>query len=96
MVIVHAFVEVKEGTVSEFVKSAERLIEATRKEKGNNFYTFYQDAQAPTKFVVVEEWDSKEVLDLHMTLPHLKEHVEEVKDMIVAPAVMKVYEAKEL
>ena len=96
MIIVHAFIEVKEGMMQEYMKSAEKLVEGTRKEPGNHFYTLYQDTENPQKLVVVEEWESKAALDLHVTLPHFVEHVETVKDMLAVPTVVKVYEAKAL
>jgi quinol monooxygenase YgiN len=48
------------------------------------------------KFVIVEEWDSKAALDEHMTLPHFSQLGDDIKDLVAAPAAIKVFDAKAL
>jgi quinol monooxygenase YgiN len=47
------------------------LIEPTRKEKGCISYELYQDITNPGKFTFIENWQSKEHLDIHLKSPHL-------------------------
>jgi quinol monooxygenase YgiN len=47
------------------------LIEPTRKEEGCISYNLYQDTTNPGKFTFIENWKSKEHLDVHMKTPHL-------------------------
>jgi quinol monooxygenase YgiN len=47
------------------------LIEPTRKEKGCISYELYQDTTNPGKFTFIENWQSKEHLDIHLKSPHL-------------------------
>jgi len=47
------------------------LIEPTRKENGCISYELYQDTTNPGKFTFIEEWQSKEHLDVHLKTPHL-------------------------
>ena len=97
MVIVHAFIEVKEGTVQKFLEAAGKCVAETRKEPGCRFYTLYADAENPLKFIIVEEWDDKASLDLHMTLPHFLELRENLKDIVVETGGgAKVFEATKL
>ena len=96
MIIVHAFVEVKDGAAQEFIKAAAKCVEATRQEKGNNFYTLYLDSVNQQKFVVVEEWDTKPALDAHMQTPHFLEFGREITDLLATPLDVKVYEASAL
>ena len=96
MVIVHAFIEVKDGAAGEFIKAADQCVTATRKETGNNFYALYTDSNNPLKFVVVEEWESKPALDTHMQTPHFAKFGEEINDLLAAPLDIKVYEATAL
>jgi len=93
MVIVHAFVEVKDGMAQEFVNAAEKCVEATRKEPGNCFYTLYTDSFDPLKFVVVEEWESQSALDAHMQTPHFITFGGEIENLLAAPLEIKVFEA---
>lgn len=46
------------------------LIEPTRKEKGSISYDLYQDTTNPGKFIFIENWQSKEHLDVHLKAPH--------------------------
>lgn len=96
MIIVNAFIELKEDKVQDFMKSAEKLVEETRKEEGCIFYTLYADPKNSRKLVMVEVWASRPAFDLHITLPHFLEHVKEVKDMLAVPTELKLYEAKEI
>lgn len=47
------------------------LIESTRKEEGCIAYELYQDITNPGKFTFIENWQSKEHLDVHLKTPHL-------------------------
>jgi len=94
MVIVHAFIEVKEGMAQKFAEAAGKCVKETRKEPGCNFYTLYADVENPLKFTIVEEWESKAALDTHMTLPHFIQLGEDIKDLVAAPISAKVFNAE--
>ena len=47
------------------------LIEPTRKEVGCISYNLYQDSTNPGRFTFIENWKSKEHLDVHLKTPHL-------------------------
>ena len=96
MVIVHAFIEAKEGMAQKFAEAAGKCVTETRKEPGCILYTLYADAENPLKFVIVEEWESKAALDNHMTLPHFLQLGEDIKDLIAAPISAKLFNAEML
>jgi len=94
MVIVHAFLEVKDGTTKDFLDAANKCVTETRKEPGCKFYTLYTNAEDPLKYVIVEEWESSAALDEHKTLPHYLELGKNLKDILASPPVVKVFDAK--
>ncbi|MCL2236429.1 MAG: antibiotic biosynthesis monooxygenase [Defluviitaleaceae bacterium] len=96
MIIVHAFIEIKEGTTQDFKTAAAKCVAETNKEQGCLFYNLYQDGSDPLKFVIVEEWENKEALDLHFILPHFLQFREDIKDIAAKPAKIKIFEAQEL
>ena len=96
MIIVHAFIEVKDGAAQAFIEAADKCVEATRKEDGNIFYTLYTDSANPLKFVVVEEWESKPALDAHMQTPHFAEFGGAIENLLAAPLEIKVFEVSAL
>jgi len=48
------------------------FVEPTRAEEGCLEYHFHQDKDDPGLFVFYEAWRSKEALDEHLELPHMK------------------------
>ena len=48
------------------------LIEPTRKEQGCISYELYQDVTNPGRFTFIENWESRELLEVHLGSPHLK------------------------
>lgn len=61
---------VNEGKVEEVIKLYEELVQATRKEEGCIKYELYQDEKDSRILAVIEEWESKYVLDKHMKTEH--------------------------
>ncbi len=66
-----AIAETSADKAEELKKVCLGLIEPTRKENGCIAYELYQDSTNPGIFTFVEEWESKEHLDVHLKSPHL-------------------------
>ena len=82
---------VKEEKIDEFVEQAKKLVEATLKEKGNIKYELFQDLKDPKILTMIEEWESKEVLDKHMNSEHFTEIVPLLSSFMEKPAEMNLY-----
>jgi len=63
-VMIHA--KVKASKLSEFLELINLLVERTTK-KGCTFYIFNQNRDKPTEFVLYEQWESQEALDIHIS-----------------------------
>jgi quinol monooxygenase YgiN len=63
---------VKKGEEKAFLAAAKPAIAATVKEKGCKRYELHQDLETPTKFVLVERWDSVADIEAHMAADHTK------------------------
>jgi Uncharacterized conserved protein len=61
---------VEEDKFEEYTKLFKELAEETRKEDGCIKYELYQDEKDSTILTMIEEWESKEVLDKHMNSEH--------------------------
>jgi quinol monooxygenase YgiN len=66
-----AIAETSADKAEELKKVCMGLIEPTRKETGCIRYELYQDTAVPGRFTFIEEWQSKEHLDVHLKTPHL-------------------------
>jgi quinol monooxygenase YgiN len=83
-----AIAETSADKAEELKKVCLGLIEPTRKEKGCISYELYQDNSNPGTFSFIEEWESRELLDIHLKSPHLVAAVEAfgkivTKDLVV-------------
>ncbi|WP_422038114.1 putative quinol monooxygenase [Roseibium sp.] len=48
-----------------------KLIETTRSENGCINYDLHQDNENPAHFMFYENWESRELWQIHMNAPHL-------------------------
>ena len=70
MVKVIAKFSVKAEGIDAFLVLAKELVEITVKEVGNISYEMFQDSKNPGSLFMVEEWQSREVLDKHLKSTH--------------------------
>ncbi len=96
MLIVVANVYVQDGKQEEFLACAKKCVDATLKEAGNISYDLNQNAFDKTRFTFVENWQSKEALDLHMNEDHFKTFGAGVTPLLAKDLEIKVYDANPL
>ncbi len=79
-----ARIEAKSDQV-ELVKNALiTLIEPTRNENGCLQYDLHQDNENPEVFVFYENWQSRELWQIHMNNDHLKAYMAETEGAVVS------------
>ncbi len=72
--------QVRGESVREFAELAQKeLVAPTRAEAGCIRYELWQDRQDPTRFALVEEWESQAALDAHFRQPHLAAGLEKLR-----------------
>ena len=71
-------------------ESAEKMIDATRKEEGNLRYDWYTDANEEGVKVIMEVFNNMEAFQAHINSEHMKEFREKIKDLASAPTVLRV------
>ena len=64
--------QVKKGEEKTLLEAAKPCIAATLEEKGCKRYELNQDLENPTKFTMIERWDSVADLEAHMASAHTK------------------------
>ena len=73
---------VKADKVDAFIRtSREALVIPSRKESGCIQYDLWQDASNPARFAMVEEWESNEALDTHLSLKSMQTAVARLTPM---------------
>ena len=73
MIKVVAKFSIKSDKIEEFKSVALQLINPTRAEEGCITYELCQDQKDETTFFFIEEWESKDLLNVHLKSPHIKE-----------------------
>ncbi|WML37445.1 putative quinol monooxygenase [Clostridium sp. OS1-26] len=82
---------VNEGKVEEVIKLYEELVRETRKEEGCIKYELYQDEKDPRVLAVIEEWESKDVLERHMNSEHFTRIVPMIGELAEKKKDMNIY-----
>ncbi len=72
------------------------FIEPTRKEKGCLLYELHQNSSDPTDFAFIEEWESHETLDRHLTTPHIQSALPHLGELIIGKPDIRQYEVSAL
>lgn len=82
---------IKETELDSVLKKLKPAVAATRNELGNVSYEVFQDTDDPTHLTFVEGWQSKDVLDKHMTTPHFNQLIADVTPVQAKEPVIKIY-----
>lgn len=82
---------IKEGKVEEVIKLYKELVDLSRKEEGCIAYELYQDEKDSRVLAVIEEWQSKDVLDKHTNSHHFTRLVPMISELTEKKLDMNVY-----
>ncbi|MBU3075057.1 putative quinol monooxygenase [Clostridium estertheticum] len=91
MITIVAKNSIKQGKTEEFKNLAEKLINESRKEKGNVSYTLYQDANDNNIFTFIEEWENEDIIKSHNTSIHFTSIVPKFADLIEKKSEINLY-----
>lgn len=68
------------------------LLKPTRQENGCIVYELLHNQKDPTDFTFVEEWESQELLNIHLATPHITEAASQLQGLIAAEPDIRVYQ----
>lgn len=91
MIVVCARFELKPENEAAYLKEAEPLIRATRKEDGCLSYVLHRETQNPLSYAVLEQWRDEAALNAHFQTPHVKEIGPKLNLLRVAPPTITRY-----
>lgn len=83
-----AFLYAQSGKEAELAKRLLALVEHSRAEAGCINYDVHQSDDDPTVFVMYENWTEREALDLHFTMPYMRDIVADLPGLLRAPTAM--------
>jgi quinol monooxygenase YgiN len=70
------------GQIALVKAELEKLIPVTRAEAGCLQYDLHQDNENPAHFMFYENWESRELWQVHMNAPHLAAYMEATEDAV--------------
>ncbi|MPQ31814.1 antibiotic biosynthesis monooxygenase [Clostridium estertheticum] len=91
MITIVAKNSIKQGKTEEFKNLAEKLINESRKEKGNVSYNLYQDANDNNIFTFIEEWENEDIIKNHNASIHFTSIVPKFADLIEKKSEINLY-----
>jgi len=91
-ITVVATFEARPGKESELKQVLLGLVAPTHKEQGCINYDLHVSADSPGKFLFYENWTSKDLLDAHLSAPHIKALLPRVDELCVAFPEIKIWE----
>ena len=65
-IVIYVEFELPKGKLDEFLEVSKVLVEGSKKDHGCIRYDLHNVVSNPHKFVLFEEWESKEDLDVHL------------------------------
>jgi quinol monooxygenase YgiN len=78
-------IKAKEGQEEAVKNGCIGILEPTRKEKGCINYTLHMDPNDKGRFMFYENWESKELWDLHLATPHIKAFGDNIGPLLAEP-----------
>jgi len=87
---------VREGCTADFEKLAAQLIEGSRKEEGNVFYTLNKSTEDPLEYCFIECWKDQAAISSHNASPHFTSLVPEMAKLLSKPSPAELFEELDL
>ena len=82
---------VKPEALDIVVKLAKELVTETKKEVGCLAYNLFMDDADNARLVIIEEWESQEILDIHSDSEHFKRLVPSMVYLCDKAPIIRTY-----
>ncbi|WP_163946387.1 putative quinol monooxygenase [Paenibacillus sp. SYP-B3998] len=91
MVIIHAYIHVKEDALDDVLEQMKPLIATTTQEPGNISYSLYRDINHANVLIMVEEWKDEQAIAIHDESSHLLHFLTNTKSFLTQPIQLNKY-----
>lgn len=90
MIMINVHCNVDPAKREAFIKFAQDLVDKSRKDKGNVFYSYFEDAAEPNHFLIVENWANQAAVDAHNQTEHLQNFLKTADSYLTEHFTLKV------
>jgi len=94
MILVDAKCTILPERQGDFTGEVRKILTKVRAEAGCHRYELFADAHRTGVFHFIEEWESQEHLDKHLTQPHMQEYFAKTASWRAAPIELTLYEIR--
>ena len=91
-IAVVAMLKAKPGKEEALGKTLGKLVSPSRKDDGCISYDLHRSSDDHSVFIFYERWESKEMLDQHLTQPHLTALGKKAGELMDGPSDIKILE----
>jgi len=70
MIIIHALFKVKSEQRDAFLSATKPLVAGSQAEEGNISYNLLENTQSPNTFMMIEEWQDQQAVEVHNQTKH--------------------------
>ncbi len=85
-----AIIKAKAGQVENLKAEVEKIIPATRAEKGCVYYNLNVDNLDSDKIVITEKWENYDLWQDHIKSEHMAVYREKTKDMVLEKEILQL------
>ena len=96
MIKIVARMKIKEGCASQFKEMAKDMIDKSRAEEGNVFYTLNQNVQDPNMLVFIECWKDMDAVKIHSASDHFKGGLAKLGGLCVESLPIELYQEMDI
>ena len=96
MIIVNATIKAKPGERDNIISKSQDLIASSRLDAGNISYNLYASTEDEDLLLMLEQWETPEVLEAHMQTEHFKAFGAAIEDIVAKEMDIGVYSAEEV
>ena len=92
VVVVGSF-KAQPGKEAEAAEAFRGLVDPTHREEGCILYALHQGVDDPSRLAFIERWASRELLDAHLSSPHVQQILTRAEELFGDSADIVVYES---
>ncbi|MDY9923579.1 putative quinol monooxygenase [Methanobacterium sp.] len=96
MIIVTATITAKPTKRDEIISKSQDLIKSTRLEPGCISYDLYASIEDENVLIMLEKWENREVLDVHMKTEHFKMFGTVIEEFVAKEISIVIYSAEKV
>ncbi|PRS06208.1 antibiotic biosynthesis monooxygenase [Bacillus atrophaeus] len=85
MIVLQAYMKVKQEKREEFLAEAQSLLSHSRAEEGNVQYDLFEKVGEENTFVMLEQWKDEAAMKFHNETAHFQGFVAKGKEFLSAP-----------